>query len=180
MSLIVVESGASSFPPLMHYGARRGRGRGDYSSLVPRRYFIIGGCILTTRLVQAESVCKRSSHWTHQRGSFCETRSAVLDHAGAMKAISSCGVRWRSAKWRPPMRKETSRCHRQFKDSVFGDWRAHCCQVDSWPSVYGYRPDGGPCIVYDVLLFCGPMEAHRILRTAFLRLLVVFFWMIGC
>ena len=136
MSLIVVESGASSFPPLMHYGARRGRGRGDYSSLVPRRYFIIGGCILTTRLVQAESVCKRSSHWTHQCGSFCETRSAVLDHAGAMKAISSCGVRWRSAKWRPPMRKETSRCHRQFKDSVFGDWRAHCCQVDSWPSVY--------------------------------------------
>ena len=59
-----------------------------------------------------------------------------------MKAISSCGVRWRSAKWRPPMRKETSRCHRQFKDSVFGDWRSHCCQVDSWPSVYGYRPDG--------------------------------------
>jgi len=123
-------------------GARRGRGRGDYSSLVLRRYFIIGGCILTARLVQAESVCKRSSHWTHQRGSFCETRSAVLDHAGAMKAISSCGVRWRSAKWRPPMRKETSRCHRQFKDSVSGDRRAHCCQGNSWPSVHGYRPDG--------------------------------------
>ena len=142
MSLIVVESGASSFPPLMHYGARRGRGRGDYSSLVPRRYFIIGGCILTTRLVQAESVCKRSSHWTHQCGSFCETRSAVLDHAGAMKAKSPCGARWRQAKWRPPMRKETSRCHRQFKDSVSGDRRAHCCQGNSWPSVHGYRPDG--------------------------------------
>ena len=92
MSLIVVESGASSFPPLMHYGARRGRGRGDYSSLVPRRYFIIGGCILTTRLVQAESVCKRSSHWTHQCGSFCETRSAVLDHAGAMNAFGDWHV----------------------------------------------------------------------------------------
>ena len=74
------------------HGARRGRGRGDYSSLVPRRYFIIGGCILTTRLVQAEFVCKRNSHWTHQCGSFCETRSAVLDHAGAMNAFGDWHV----------------------------------------------------------------------------------------